>query len=416
VIELPYLTTDIAGVAAVIKRSEEDFRVEELPLYELEGAGDHVHFLAEKRGQTTNALVREVARKLDRPQGAVGYAGLKDAQAVTRQWLSIEHVTPETCLALELSMARVLVANRHRNKLKRGHLAGNRFTIVLRECDASRIEDVQSVLTVLERVGLPNSFGPQRFGARGDSARIGSAILQADHREAIELISGRPGPLDFGAVKEARELFDSERYAEAARAWPRGFELSAKLCGAMDKHRGRASRAIRALSKREKAFYISAWQSELFNRVLAARMPDIDKLFEGEFAWNHGGRRAFEVRDLAAERARALRFEVSAAGPLFGPATRLAAGRAGNQEREVLEESGVALEALDRRRFAGITGGRRALRVRPTEVDVRTLDASSLELRFCLPEGAFATSLLREILKEFSLLPYSSEERPPGGA
>ena len=398
-IELPYLTTEIAGIAAVIKRSEDDFRVEELPLYELEGAGDHVHFLVEKRGQTTSSLIREVARKLDLPQGAVGYAGLKDAQAVTRQLLSVEHVSPERCLELELPNARVLSATRHRNKLKRGHLAGNRFTILLRECDTSRIDDVRSVFQTLERVGLPNAFGPQRFGARGDSARIGSAILEADHREAIELIAGRPGQLDFGAVKEARELFDSEHYTQAARAWPRGFELSAKLCGAMDKHRGRASRAIRVLSKREKAFYISAWQSKLFNRVLGARMPDIDQLFEGEFAWNHGGRRSFEVRDLAAERARAERFEVSAAGPLFGPATRLSAGHIGEQERAVLEEFGVVLEALDLRRFAGITGGRRALRVQPTEVGVEELDAETLRLHFCLPEGAFATSLVRELGK-----------------
>ena len=405
-IELPYLTTEIAGVAAVIKRSEDDFRVEELPLYELEGAGDHVHFLVEKRGQTTNSLIREVSRKLDLPQGAVGYAGLKDARAVTRQMLSVEHVTRERCLELELSNARVLTADRHRNKLKRGHLAGNRFTVLLRECDTSRIDDVREVLRTLERVGLPNAYGPQRFGARGDSARIGGAILEANHREAIELIAGRPGELDYDAVKEARELFDSECYAEATRAWPRGFELSAKLCGAMDKHRGRASRAIRVLSKREKAFYISAWQSELFNHVLSARMPDIDQLFEGEYAWNHGGRRFFEVRDLAAERARADCFEVSAAGPLFGPTTPYSAGHIGELERAVLEDCGVTLEALDTRRFAGITGGRRALRVQPKEVSVEELDAQTLRLKFSLPEGAFATSLLRELGKsEINLNP-----------
>ena len=397
--EHPYATTEVPGLAAVLKRSPEDFRVEELPLYELEGAGDHIHFVVEKRGITTNQLVRRVASALGLSPGDIGVAGLKDAQAVTRQMLSVEHRTPEQLLALELEEASVLSAERHRNKLRRGHLAGNRFTIVLRECEAARIEEVRAVLDTLGRTGLPNAFGPQRFGARGDSAEIGRALLVSDHLGAIELIAGRVNEHDFGAVQAARELFDAGNFAGAASTWPRGYETSAKLCRAMDKHRGRASRAIRALSKRERAFYVSAWQSGLFNRVLAERMPRLDQLAAGEYAWNHGGRRYFEVRELEAERARAERFEVSPAGPLYGPASRLSAGEVGELEERVLAESGLALSELEPRRFAGLEGGRRPLRVQPTELQVRAPDESSLELCFALPEGAFATSLVREIGK-----------------
>ncbi len=398
--ELPYLTADVPALAAVIKKSEEDFFVEELPLYELEGEGDHVHFFVEKRGITTATLVRRVADRFGIASSAVGVAGLKDARAVTRQALSVEHVTPEACLALELEDAEVLWAKRHRNKLKRGHLAGNRFAIVLQDTDASRLEEVREVLERLERTGMPNAFGPQRFGARGDSGQIGGALIAGDHREVAELIAGRAGERDFGAVRRARELFDAGEYSASSREWPRGFELSAKLSFAMHKNRGRASRATRCLSKREKAFFVSAWQSELFNQFLAERMPAIDQLFEGEFAWNHGSRRSFQVRDLEEERTRAARFEVSPASPLIGPSTTLSSGQTGNLERRVLQANGIEIESLDPRRFAGIEGARRPLRVRPLEVSAEALDAETIELRFCLPEGAFATSLLREIGKD----------------
>ncbi|MFT5287521.1 MAG: tRNA pseudouridine13 synthase, partial [Planctomycetota bacterium] len=349
--ELPYLTASIPPLPGVLKQCAEDFRVEELPLYELTGEGDHLFFEIEKRGMTTNTLVRRLASELKVPTTSIGYAGLKDARAVTRQLLSVEHVAAEIVEQLVIEDTQVLWTKRHSNKLKRGHLLGNRFRIVLRECDSARIQDVRKIFRELERTGLPNAFGPQRFGARGDSDKIGRALIDGNHREVVDLIAGRPNELDFGAVRDARELFEAGEYELASKTWPRGYELSSKISFAMHKNRGRASRATRSLSKREKGFYVSAWQAACFNRVLAERMPAIDKLHEGEFAWNHGGRRPFQVRDLNLERARALLFEVSPAGPLFGPASSLSTGEIGERESSVLGENGLQLDQLEPRRF-----------------------------------------------------------------
>ena len=399
-IEIPYLTADIAPLTAVYKQSCEDFFVEELPLYELAGAGDHLCFQVEKRGMTTSALVRRIASELKVPTNSIGVAGLKDARAVTRQYLSVEHIASEALEQLRIADVEILRIQRHTNKLRKGHLLGNRFRIVLRDCDSSRIDDVRAVMARLEQVGLPNAFGPQRFGARGDSGLIGRALIDGNHREAVELIAGRPSDADFGSVLAARKLFEVGQYQAASKSWPGGYQLSAKISFAMHKNRGRASRATRSLSKAEKGFFISAWQAECFNRILAERMPHIAELQLGEFAWNHGGRRAFQVSELARARERARRFEVSPAGPLFGPATVLSAGAIGQLEARILKQFELDIERFDRRQFSGISGGRRPLRVRPTETRVETLGETVLELHFCLPAGAYATSVLREICKD----------------
>jgi tRNA pseudouridine13 synthase len=165
----PYLTADIAPVSAGIKRHDEDFVVEEIPLYDPCGSGDHVYALIEKMGMTTRRAVLEIARAVGVSSTAIGVAGQKDAHGITRQVLSIEGVEPSRVQALDLLHLRVLDVARHRAKLRPGALRGNRFRVRLREVSAARVGEVRHVLEVLARRGVPNYFGPQRFGMRGDT-------------------------------------------------------------------------------------------------------------------------------------------------------------------------------------------------------------------------------------------------------
>ena len=138
--DLPYLTAEIPGVGGVIKRYDEDFLVEEIPRYEASGAGTHTYFTIEKRGLTTPAAIRLVATALGRRPQDIGYAGLKDAHGITQQMLSIEHVDPAAIANLDLAGIRVLSIDRHRNKIKLGHLRGNRFEIKIRNVEPSSTE------------------------------------------------------------------------------------------------------------------------------------------------------------------------------------------------------------------------------------------------------------------------------------
>src|SRR5688500_12353105 len=151
---LPFLTPDFPGVGGTIKNRAEDFFVQEVPLYEPSGAGEHVYCEIQKVGVTTFEAVQRVAAALGVSSRDVGYAGLKDARAVTRQVLSILGTTEEKVMGLRLPDVTVQWAARHGNKLRLGHLAGNRFAVKIREVEPTDVVKLKPVLAVLEKRGM----------------------------------------------------------------------------------------------------------------------------------------------------------------------------------------------------------------------------------------------------------------------
>ena len=152
---LPRLTHDLPGTGGRIKEQPDDFIVEEIPLYLPSGEGTHLFLLIEKRNVTTFRAIQLLARRLGRNQREFGVAGLKDAAAVTRQYVSIEHVAPEEVDGLDLPGIKVVDRTMHRNKLKRGHLKGNRFSVVIRDPFAGSEERARAVLD-----GVGEADGP----------------------------------------------------------------------------------------------------------------------------------------------------------------------------------------------------------------------------------------------------------------
>jgi tRNA pseudouridine13 synthase len=399
----PYLTADIAPVSAGIKRRDEDFVVEEVPLYDPCGSGDHVYALIEKVGMTTRRAVLEIARAVGVSSAAIGVAGQKDARGITRQVLSIEGVEPSRVRELALPNLRILDVARHRTRLRPGALRANRFEIRLREVPAGRVGEVQRVLDVLARRGVPNYFGPQRFGMRGDTWEVGRALLASDFTAAVALIAGTPTPDDPAPVRRARELTAAGRYAEAANAWPGSFADCARLCRLLIRTGGDIRRALFGLDRSVLGFYVSAYQAWLFNLVLAERLADLDRCLSGEIAFWHRTGRFAPVTDVAAATLQTTRFEISPTGPMLGVTMSRPQGEAGATEQRVFAQAGCALERLPRTGPLTCVGGRRPLRFQPEGLNLATgADAAGayLEIGFTLPPGCYATALLREICKD----------------
>lgn len=400
---LPYLTRDIPPVAGAIKRRYEDFVVEEIPAYEPCGTGDHVFFTIEKKGLATMRAVNDIARALGILSREIGLAGLKDARAVTTQTLSIEHIDPAKLKVLDIPRIRILSVERHKNKLKIGHLRGNRFRIKLRECEATRVPDIEAVLKTLEQRGVPNYFGQQRFGSRGDTWQIGHAVLRRDPKTVVDLMLGRPGPFDTGEVLRARQLYESEKYLAAAKAWPYGFRDNARACRAMAKSFGKHKRAYYAIDSRLKKFYVSAYQSYLFNRFLAERLDQLDQIVEGDLAYKHDNGAVFRVTDAAAEAPRAAAFEISPTGPIFGVRMTRAEGEPGQVEQSILDAEQITTDDFRSIRDMKIHGARRPLRFAMQELHHESGEdrfGPFVELCFTLSAGCYATMILREICKE----------------
>ena len=404
---LPFLTTDFPGVGGVIKARPEDFFVEELPLYEPSGSGTHIYAQIEKKGIGTREALDRIARVLNVSRRDIGLAGLKDAQAVARQWISIEHVAPEQVERVSLPEVRVLKTTRHTNKLKPGHLAGNRFVVRLRKLALplpQAAEIAQEVLSILSRRGVPNYFGSQRFGNHQDNHLLGRAVAKNDVAGFADLLLGHPNAeLDSPPVFQARTLYEQGRYEEAAKLWPGQFFDQRRSLRILAGGKGSPKKVYYTIDKHLKGLLISAYQSDLFNRVLVARMPNIDKLLLGDMAYLHVNGACFHVEQPEVEQPRCDRFEISPTGPLLGGRTTKLTGPAGEIENPILDAENLNDEDFRQMKHLGARGGRRPLRFQPRNAGMTSGKddfGPYLEFRFELDSGCYATTLIAEITKD----------------
>jgi len=402
---LPFLTTEFDGVGGVIKACEEDFFVEELPLYDFSDKGKHVYALIEKKGIATMEALGQIATALKISRQDIGYAGLKDACAVARQWISVEDIDAKQLLLLDIDRIKVIKLARHSNKIKLGHLAGNRFVVRLRDLKSppkDLVKTIERVMAILMSKGVPNYFGLQRFGYRKDTGLLGEALVRGKIDAFIDMFLGQPKREDVPAVRAARTFYQKGNYKKAREAWPFPFADQRRALKVLIQNKGNKKNAYNAVNKHLKKFFVYAYQSALFNRVLAARIPDIDKLLAGDVASKTINGSCFRVEDAALEQARCDSFEISPTGPLFGPGMTGLTGPAGEIENPVLEQAGLKEKDLRQMRQYGAKGGRRALRFQPRHCHVaagRDRSGPYIELRFELDSGCYATSLIREICK-----------------
>lgn len=411
-----YLTAGIPPVGGRIKERPEDFLVEEIPLYEPQGSGEHLYMFVEKTNLSTTQMVSIIAHHFGVRPDAVGFAGMKDKRAVTRQLVSV-HLpgrSRESLPPLEQERLTVLWTDWHANKLRPGHLAGNRFVIRIRGVDATGVVHAHRVLSRLEKTGVPNRAGEQRFGYMERNHEIGRALILGDHRAALDLLLG-PGDLAPPWQAEARRLYAERKYAEARDLYPRTARTERRALSTLARGEG-PKRAIDDMDPLQRRYFITSFQSAVFNAVLDERLTagTLASLEEGDLAWKHDNGAVFSVtpEELEGERGvelrgRVERLEVSPSGPMWGADMTRAGGAVGERELAALAATGVTPEMLDdyRRRTGdrlAAQGARKPLRVPLKHPDVEGgVDEHGHYIRcsFELPRGAFATVVMREVMK-----------------
>jgi tRNA pseudouridine13 synthase len=309
-------------------------------------------------------------------------------------------VSIEQATALDLPGIRVLAVARHRNKLKPGHLAGNRFSIRLRDVVAGAAPLAEAILAVLTRRGVPNFFGEQRYGAQGNSHLIGRALLEGDYKQAVVTLMGEPALVTDPAWQQAIESFHAGDFQRCLEQLP-GFCRSER--GVVERLVSQPENwagAFKTVHPRLVSLYLSACQSALFDQVVAARVASatLDVLLPGDLAFRHGNGACFLVVDPAAEAARLAAREISPSGPMFGPDLLLPEGEPLAMEQGVLAAAGLTLASFAGSGRIRLSGERRPLRVPLSDATVRA-DDHGLTVSFQLPRGAYATVVLRELMK-----------------
>lgn len=363
------------------------FLVCEDPAYLPAGSGEHCYLRIEKEGHTTDAIAQALAKAFRVPHHAVGYAGRKDRHAITEQWFSI-HIADDAGLAALPDLlppggrCEVREVSRHRNKLRLGHLAGNRFRLGIAGLDA---DELRQRAAMLECDGLSNRFGPQRFGLSGANIPLAAAWAARDWDQV------------------ARLIVDGGRGWEPGADIPPGFRSGpeGKVVGAL--RRGlTAEKALRAGGETLRQLVASAAQSLVFNAIVDARIAQglLHRPRIGELAAIRSG--AFflvEADAIADVERRALPgcLDVVATAPLLGSSCRHGSPETLADEQSWAAPTGIPWTWFDRGEPLESPGERRPVIVPLRSPPTVTEAEEHLVLELSLPAGAYATEALAQM-------------------
>lgn len=338
-LDLPYFTNEYHGIGGQIRKKPSHFIVEEVPLYEASGEGIHLYVNITKENMNTRDVQIQLAQLFKLDPSEVGKAGLKDKFAITSQTFSIvfdgaQPEPSEIASTIEQNISiKVNWAKYHSNKLRAGHLKGNFFKILITDPDENAIKKAENIAKKIHKFGLPNYYGVQRTGDRGENVLQGWLIL-----------------------KNRKRLGDR---------WLRKYLLS-------------------------------SYQSYLCNRYLAERVQKrlFTELLHGDVAKKHDTGGIFIVEDLETEVKRFYNREISFTAPMFGYKMREAKYEAAELEKMILDS--VTISNDDFRKLS-VKGTRRIARIFP-EFKINE-ESEGISLSFFLPKGSFATTVLREFMK-----------------
>lgn len=360
---LPFFTSDLPGIPGQLKLEPADFMVAEIPSYLPSGSGEFIYLHLQKTGLSHEQMISHLARDFKIAHQDIGFAGMKDRHAVTTQWVSVPARCEPELGNLAVEGLRILETGRHSNKLRTGHLRGNRFDIVIRSERAQHgerwshsgrethgaanadgiLEQATAVAARISAHGFPNYFGDQRFGRDGETLRLG-----------LDLLAGTKTP---GAIPHARRKF------------------------------------LLRLS-------LSAVQSALFNAALAQRITaaGVSTVQLGDVMQVVATGGPFVAEDVAREQARCDAHEVVITGPMYGPRMRAPTLDVLTAESELLAAVDLTYESFAR--YDNLTTGtRRPYLIYPSDLQILPHPAG-VRVQVTLPSGVYATTLLRELCKD----------------
>ena len=335
---------EATGCKALYRQQAEHFQVVETLNFKPSGEGEHLYLYIKKSNTNTDWLARDLARRANLNPLDVGYAGRKDRLAVTTQWFSLldpQHRQTSTKMSFETQFKSddfsIIQTSRHNKKLRKGEIAFNRFKLQLLAFEGC-IDTLTERVKLLSRVGFPNYFGPQRFGHDGSNIANAQAML-----------SGK----------------------------------------------------IRVKDRNKRSIYLSSARSYLFNKILSARIQENtwQTPIDGDCFWDNQTQQLSEIASIEnlseSELYESLNSgNLTITGAMAGDGNNLSSGLCNELESRVLNSQADLYKGIANSR---INWQRRPLRVIPSDVNCSKND-TGVELNFSLQTGAYATSLLRELI------------------
>jgi tRNA pseudouridine13 synthase len=337
------------------KQSPRDFVVEEIPLYEFSNEGEHLVLLVRKKELATLDLVEILAKYLGIHQKEIGYAGLKDKHAMTKQYISVHRKHEEALDRFEHENIKILSKTYHNNKIRIGHLKGNRFYIRLKKVSPTAAIKIDEALKAIATYGMPNFFGFQRFGNDGDNYILGEQIVRGERKERNVKL---------------KKLLISAYQSHLFNLW-----LSRRL---------EINTLVASFETKELESLLNMPNHEI-EKLKCQSHPF--KIMSGDLMEHYPYGRLFEFEGSEHDFKRFHDKDISVTGLLSGKKVKTAQGTAGGIEKEFA----VTINEDGARRYAWIF---------PSEIEGKyNSQDAQYELHFSLPKGSYATVLIEEIAK-----------------
>ncbi|GAB4307049.1 MAG: tRNA pseudouridine(13) synthase TruD [Methanobacteriaceae archaeon] len=407
-----YITKN-EGIGGKIRNKYEEFYVEEIPETLPSGKGPNTWLFIEKVGRNTLDVLLDIGRILHISRKRMGFAGMKDKKALTRQWLCVSNITPEKLLNLEnhLHNVRILSIMPNEKKLRIGQLLGNKFSILIRE-----VEDIQraaktanKVLSKLLETGVPNYYGWQRFGyPRTNTHQVGRALIDNDLKKTVDTYIGNPYENEPDYIKNARILYDQGNIRGSYEEMPSKMRYERMMLRVLLKEQKKKTelddisyrKAIESLPKPLKRMFVHAYQSYLFNDAVSERAKlGINKYVEGDILIDNDEHLLHKFKKEEVD-SRIKNFQIHPTAPLFGSKVPLAGGSIGEMEESILKSENISKTDFEVPKMPklGSHGLRRSIRFKIWDASAIATEEGVLT-QFSIPKGCYATAVLREIMK-----------------
>ena len=334
----------------VFNSSARDFTVEEIPLYDFTGEGEHLVLKVRKKEMTTWEMLDAISNYIGVRRRDIGYAGLKDKHAMTIQYISLPAKLEEKLSTFTHEKIKILETTRHNNKIRVGHLKGNRFHIRLKKVLGVQKDKLDSVLKWIKVNGVPNYFGHQRFGNNGDNWVDGKKLIE--------------GTLKM-RDRKTREFLMGSYQSYLYNQW---------LCKRME-----LNLLLEKFTEEETEQVLKLPKGSLQG---TKEQPSFFKLLQGDLMMHYPYGRLFEVEALTKEAERFETKDIAPTGLIPGSKTKRATGSARLFEEKFDEEM-------------NLNGARRYAWIQVTEIKENYVEENAhYELSFSLPKGAYATNVL----------------------
>ncbi|WP_330632757.1 tRNA pseudouridine(13) synthase TruD [Halocatena halophila] len=421
--------SETPGIDGVLRNEPADFAVRERSVRELEpldaDPGDYpaLVFRATLTNRDTNGFASELANRLGISRERITWAGTKDKRAVTTQRFSIRNFQRDSLPSV--AGAEIELLGRAGRPVLFGDHNGNEFSIIVREATENARELCEQTTTELASfadrtpptIGVANVFGPQRFGTiRPVTHEVGLAIVRGNFEQAVLTYLGNPSPTEPPATRRAREYVDETHdWAGALDRFPShlGYEraIAQRLLETDATGSERFETALTAVPSNLQALFVHAAQSYLFNQLCSRRLEaglPFDRPVAGDvvcFTDDHGRPDPDHTQRVTKARVKTItrhceRGRAFVTAPLVGTETELGEKTPGDIERAVLDDEGLTPGSFDGTGQFGSTGTRRPILLQTAvSIDAVDDDPTALSFEFSLPNGAYATVVLREYMK-----------------